>query len=177
MNKGFYKYLKLIDAFIISLFIFLNLIFTNIYAQVPVMQKSVMAIGGSSQNIDLNENTVYIRQSIGQNGISGTSKKNNIILIQGFIFPQMSVRGVKENENLDVEIKSIDNLNAYNIFINTRSIYDFKISLYTLQGKKIYFNHLKNNQFTIDLNRFPKGIYILSINSLNKYFSKKLIKY
>ncbi len=177
MNKGFSEYFKIINALNIVRDILLNLIFSNIYAQVPIKQKSVLAISGSSENIDLTGNKIYIRQSIGQNGISGTSKKNNLILIQGFIFPQISVTAIKEYSDLDVEIKLLPNSNIYNVFIKAGVINDFNINLFSLQGKTIYFNHVKNNQFTINLNQFPKGIYILSIHSSSKYFATKLIKY
>ena len=50
------------------------------------------------------------------------------------------------------------------------------IRMYNILGKLIKTNKINSKNNNIDISAFPKGIYLLKINSENQFITKKIIK-
>ncbi len=81
---------------------------------------------------------------------------------------------ISENELID-NIKVYPNpaLNELNITFEKPVTAD--ISLTDITGKQVYTNSLQEKDIKISTTEFPKGIYILSIKTVNKNLTKKII--
>ena len=148
-----------------------------INAQSVKNKSYVLGMSGVSKNIKLQGTSYNIQQSIGQQGITGTLKKNNTVLIQGFLHPHIIAPQKNKSSELDVTLRVIPNSQTYNILINSDIQSGFFVKLYDLTGKNIYSRFYTNKKsFDLNMELFVTGVYILNINTSNKRFSTKLIK-
>jgi hypothetical protein len=146
-------------------------------AQIILKKRSVIGMGGISKNVMLNGKSYYLQQSIGQSGIIGTSDNNNIVVIQGFIFPEMMKNLLSIPKDIDIEIKSLPFSDIYVISIHDPSISSYSVSLFNINGQKIYGRkYINASEFEINLNSFKSGCYFLLVFNQNRKFSTKFIK-
>ncbi|MCF6240497.1 MAG: T9SS type A sorting domain-containing protein [Bacteroidales bacterium] len=137
----------------------------------------VLGMGGTAKNVQFSGKTVHFRQSIGQNGITGTLKNKKTTLIQGFIHPVYIKKDIAKSDDLNIEIQLSNDANSYIILIKEDIRGTIYTGLYNLLGKRVYYNTFRNvNSFNINIDLLPHGVYILSIRTINKTFSTKLIK-
>lgn len=171
--------MQFIKKITFTLILFTTSYFTqfDLLAQTIVKQRSVNGIAGSSNNFSLKGKSFLIQQSIGQSGIIGTSKCNNLILSQGFIQSIFLKKIESEDFELATEISAIPSSDTYLIVFKDGVIQHLDVSLYDLSGKKIYYTNYQNKQeIIIDLSSFSSGIYIISILTKNQFYSSKLFK-
>ncbi len=137
----------------------------------------VLSMSGVSKNIKLQGASYSIQQSVGQQGITGTFKKNKTVLIQGFLHPRIVAPQKYESSGLDVTLRVIPNSQTYNVLINSDIQSGFFVKLYDLTGKNVYTYFYTNvKSFKINMESYTSGVYILNINTSTKIFSTKLIK-
>jgi hypothetical protein len=156
----------------------LLLTFTELtISQTAIRQKSVMGQAGVSKNIRFNNQSYYMRQSIGQYGIQGTHTKNKITLVQGFIQPFLFNKQIIYPADLKVEIKNISNNDVYSISILEPTTSPLYLSLYNLKGQRLNFTELeKINEFELNLSSYSSGCYILNICNNHQKYSTRLVK-
>jgi hypothetical protein len=148
-----------------------------INAQSVKNKSYVLSMSGASKNIKLQGASYSIQQSVGQQGITGTFKKNKTVLIQGFLHPRIIAPQKNELSDLDVTLRVIPNSQMYNVIINSDIQSGFFVKLYDLTGKNIYSRFYTNEKsFELNMELFVTGVYILNINTSTKKFSTKLIK-
>ncbi len=148
-----------------------------INAQSVKNKSYVLGMSSVSKNIKLQGASYSMQQSVGQQGITGTFKKNETVLIQGFLHPCIIAPQKNESSGLDVTLRVIPNSQTYNVMINSDIQSGFFVKLYDLTGKNIYSRFYTNvKSFELNMELFVTGVYILNINTSSKRFSTKLIK-
>jgi hypothetical protein len=146
-------------------------------AQEISILRSSLSTSGSNQFPNYQGRAYTLKQSVGQASISGTIRNKSIVVIQGFIQPQLiATNSNLEIEGLDVEIKKISNTDNYIITINEQ-ITPIRIDIYNAVGQKKFSQNTDPYEETyISLNSYSPGCYILNIQTNSKHFSTKLIK-
>lgn len=139
------------------------------------IQRSTLTASGSSK---LKPNAHYlIKQSVGQSSITGTVRRNNTTLIQGFIQPKLAEIKTSPIKELEVVIESNPFSDSYNIVLRKTVAEDLNVSVYNIMGQKIYSEKIyQSNEFEINLGSHAIGCYILCIQTSQKQFTTKLIK-
>ena len=141
-------------------------------------------------NLSLNEVGFY-QWYKNQIPIIGATNSGHIVLSSGDYFCKYSdnngcsvnsdtlpiiVTSLQKNELLSSLI--FPNPSRGMITIETpQALYRASISIYNLQGKRIFFNKIQNGkqQFVVDLSPISSGIYFLELNSSDQSFHKKII--
>lgn len=77
--------------------------------------------------------------------------------------------------------ENLKNLTIYPNPTNGNTLYfnftkEVTIRMYNILGKLIKTNKINSKNNNIDISAFPKGIYLLKINSENQFITKKIIK-
>lgn len=137
----------------------------------------------SSQGISTKtSNGLLVRQTIGQQSLTGTSTNKDYVVMQGF---QQSLWGkyiASNNEDVIEGIKTITYPNPFTETINfqfSKPITDIvSISIFDILGRLIYEQKKKsiNNILTIDLTSLPTSEFLVRLNSTNLNYYTKIIK-
>jgi len=180
MNRRFNKKNK---AVFLRYLIFLTVVYMfflqqeTIYAQSAINKSYVLGMGGVSKNIKSQKGNLKLQHCIGQKGITGTLKKQNVVLIQGFLYPHIIIPSKNEFSDLEVTLRVLSNTQIYNVEIKDNIQSGFLVELYDLTGRNIYSRFYTNVQsFELNMGAFVSGIYILNISTSTKRFSIKLLK-
>lgn len=156
--------------------VFLFFIGEKTIAQSITKKRSVTGMGGISGNFKHYGKSCYLKQSIGQSGIIGTSGVDKKVLIQGFLYPDF-LRFHVNPDGLDVEIKMNPTSDIYFISVKNFGLKQLDVNIYNLVGQKVFSEVLINtNEFEINLGSYIPGLYILNIQSYSQSFSGKLMK-
>lgn len=166
--------------FLVTILILLNSILLLPFltqAQEISILRSTLSASGSNQLPNNQGRTYSLKQSVGQASVTGTRRNNSIVVIQGFIQPQLIAKNSKlEIQELDVEIRKISNTDNYIITVNEQ-LTPIRIDVYNIVGQKKFSQNTDPYEETyISLNSYSSGCYILNIQTNSKHFSTKLIK-
>lgn len=122
----------------------------------------------------------YLKESIGQQSIIGTSKFIEGIIQQGFIQSKISKDIFINKKNKDISLVIYPNpfVFRFNIKFPEDIKGNFKISIFDLLGKLIFEKEETINQsiITIDNFYFPEGNYLVKISNEDYNFSGQIIK-
>lgn len=127
-------------------------------------------------------NGLVVKQTVGQQSITGSSTNNDYVVIQGF---QQSywAKYIASNKIEAVEgISTITYPNPFTETINfqfSKPITDeISISIFDILGRLVYEQKKKidNTILTIDLARLPTSEYLVRIHSNNFNYYTKIIK-
>jgi hypothetical protein len=139
-------------------------------------QRSSLGMSGNTIEVTVGENTFYVSQSIGQNSVIGTFSNNISTIRQGFQQPPIRVETITNpNNSLNVVVYPNPVNTHLSILLNEpkKTI----IVLHDVTGRIVYHKLQDSiNIFEIDMSLFSSGVYLLKINSGNKYFTARLIK-
>ncbi len=149
----------------------------TIDAQNPARLRSVLSTGGSSKTVALRGRNFYYQQSIGQPGVTGPARYNNILIRQGFIQPLEGSLAVNLIEALPATV-SPDPFSSKIIVSFSEGISDILfVTIYDLNGKIVYFNKIgAARELTLDVSFLPPALYILRVSTASKSFYTKMIK-
>ena len=108
---------------------------------------------------------------------TSTLKQPDLVLTQGFLQPNFTVTGINQisdNEEIKVDVfpNPVDDI--LNLKFSSKTESKLYISLYSLDGKKIYdekFN-TSNNSAEILFTPYQSGYYILKVSSEDQTFLK-----
>jgi hypothetical protein len=137
----------------------------------------------SSQGISTKtSNGLIVRQTIGQQSLTGTSTNKDYVVMQGF---QQSLWGkyiASNNIEAVEDIKTTTYPNPFTETINfqfSKPVTDvISISIFDVLGRLIYEQKKKavNNVLTIDLASLPTSEYLVRLNTTKLNYYTKIIK-
>jgi len=156
--------------------------------------KRSFGFSGSNQLIGTSDG-VFVNPNNGQNWIAansglGNNDVNEFDTLSSYIFAATNI-GIFRIDTSQIntiaiginEINEVKILNVYpnpshgkiKIEIESKFINDnYKLQIFNTFGQTVLFENL-NNQGSIDLSHFPKGIYFLEVKNLNISLHRKII--
>jgi len=156
--------------------------------------KRSFGFSGSNQLIGTSDG-VFVTPNNGQNWIAansglGNNDVNEFDTLSSYIFAATNI-GIFRIDTSQIntiaiginEINEVKILNVYpnpshgkiKIEIESKFINDnYKLQIFNTFGQTVLFENL-NNQGSIDLSHFPKGIYFLEVKNLNISLHRKII--
>jgi hypothetical protein len=151
------------------------LIFFTITFHGQVLHHQMLSSQGMSKKMP---NGTVVRQTIGQQSVTGTSS-NNYLIMQGF---QQSYWGkyISSNTVDDIKITTYPNpfISTVNFELSKPIIGLINVNVFDLSGHLIFEEKIKpnNNILTIDLPALPSSEYLVRLNALNFKYYTKIIK-
>lgn len=134
-------------------------------------------VGGSDQdesfNIFENGNDTYV--VTGFTYSTDFDVTNNHGNADGWLIWIAGNTSVNEND-YDSSIILFPNPTKDKIFLEYKNYKSFEVSIFSLNGEKIYFEKTNIGNTTIDLNNIEQGIYLLEIQTAFEKITKKIIK-
>lgn len=135
----------------------------------------------SSSNSSLPDNRVISIELENENKIWAAVGYNDLYSPpggKGIVCLTNELTGIKTNSTIEYRIYPNPTTSSITVDFNTDYISDAKISITDLNGKILYLNSLKNPNpaLRIDLNNYPKGIYLINIQSDDITINNKIIK-
>lgn len=155
------------------------LLLFSITFQGQVLHHQMISSQGASTKT---ANGLMIKQTIGQQSLTGTSGNKNYVVMQGF---QQSLWGkyIASNNVETIEgIKTTTYPNPFTATINfqfSKPVTDMvSISIFDILGRLIFEQKKKaiNTILTIDLTSLPTSEYLVRLNSTNLNYYTKIIK-
>jgi len=160
---------------IMSLLLFKNNV--PVQSQEITIKKFTFSSSGSNKHATSNGKLFTLKQSIGQESITGTVSNNEITLIQGYIQPQLIPKSIyNSDDELNVEIRKLSYSNEYIIVIHDEPG-SAEVAIYnTLGQKKHARNYGPYEEISVNLDPYPSVCYVISIQANQKYFSSILVR-
>lgn len=155
------------------------LLLFSITFQGQVLHHQMISSQGASTKTS---NGLIIRQTVGQQSLTGTSASEDYVLMQGF---QQNLWGKYIASNTIDSIEAIQTTtypNPFSEIINfqfSKPVTDIiSISIFDVLGRLIYEQKKKttNTILTIDLATLPTSEYLIRLNSTNLNYYTKIIK-
>jgi len=159
--------------------LFINLFFAMnsllLFAQNA--QRTSIGISGSSTQIESNQTTYYVSQSVGQSGVIGNTLKNNSIR-QGFQQPPLMATLLEHEINsLNVLVFPNPAKQKINIVLKEKDVSNLHIQIIDSQGKLLYdIDKNQTDNVNLDVSNLASGIYHIFLNANGKTNTIKLIK-
>jgi Secretion system C-terminal sorting domain len=175
---GIAKKLRFVKMLKFLVFILLmQLFFQSLKAQTLIKLRSTLSQSGSSKSFSSSGKEYLIQQSIGQSSTIGMVQSDKIILRQGFIQPNHGQSDGIISEVLLVSVSPNPFMSDITLTFVDNITDDLYLTLYDSYGKSIFCKRYGAVQIlNINFNNIATGLYILRVNSGNKYFSAKLIR-
>jgi len=151
------------------------LIFFTITFHGQVLHHQMFSSQGMSKKMP---NGTVVRQTIGQQSVTGTSS-NNYVIMQGF---QQSYWGkyISSNTVDDIKVTTYPNpfISTVNFELSKPIIGLINMNVFDLSGHLIFEEKIipNNNILTIDLPALPSSEYLVRLNALNFNYYTKIIK-
>lgn len=140
-----------------------------------VLHHQMLSSQGMSKKMP---NGTVVRQTIGQQSVTGTSS-NNYLIMQGFQQSYWS-KYVSSNTVDDIKITTYPNpfISTVNFELSKPIIGLINVNVFDLSGHLIFEEKIKpnNNILTIDLPALPSSEYLVRLNALNLKYYTKIIK-
>ncbi|MFV5692095.1 T9SS type A sorting domain-containing protein [Flavobacterium sp. LT1R49] len=155
------------------------LIFFTVTFQGQVLHHQMLSSQAQSTKIP---DGLIIKQTIGQQSLTGTSANKNYVVMQGF---QQSLWGKYiASNNIDAieDIKTLTYPNPFREIINfqfSKPVVEIiSISIFDILGRLVYEQKEKvdSNILTINLARLPTSEYLVRLNTTNLNYYTKIIK-
>jgi len=141
--------------------------------------RSTVGMSGSSNNIDSQNESYVVQQSIGQSSVIGTYVIGNLTVRQGFIQPNVyaAIIDKKIPMNLGVVIYPNPFLANITLLFSEEIVDEVKVEIYDLLGRLVFSNNYPPSQnVSMILDNFPVANYILKVQANNKQIVKKILK-
>ncbi len=154
----------------------LIILFFGYSVQAQKLHHQMLSSQGSSKVLP---NGMKLRQTIGQQSVSGNYKKDNFIVGQGF---QQSIFSRTDLYNFPMDIKTITYPNPISDFVNfkfSQTINGFiKVYIFDLLGRVVFYQEKKASQnlLTIDAIYLAEGEYLVKLTAKNYNYSTKILK-
>jgi hypothetical protein len=166
---------RCLNVIIVTLFV---LFFVEpIYAQKPVQLISTLSIGAASKSVTSKGERISFPQSIGQSGVIGVFRKNDLLLRQGFIQPVMSRPNSPKVKIIFAELFPNPFINDLTISFREEIRNTLFVNLIDLQGRVIYSRKFTpSNKIVLYPGTIPSGLYLLQISVDKQQYIWKVIK-
>lgn len=166
---------RCLNIIIVTLFV---LFFVEpIHAQKPVQLISTLSIGAASKSVTANGERISFPQSIGQSGVIGVFRKNELLLRQGFIQPVMSRPNSPKVKIIIAELFPNPFTNDLTISFRDEIRNTLYVNLIDLHGRVIYSRKFTpSNKIVLYPGTIPSGLYLLRISVDKQQYSWKVVK-
>jgi hypothetical protein len=145
-------------------------------SQEAVRQRSALTTGGSSGTVAINGRSLFLQQSIGQQGITGLSGTKSYLIRQGFIQPLATSAGQNKEGSLAVTILPNPFSQHLKIYFS-EEIRDVYVSVINMEGRIMFLKHMNSaRELDTDLGMLAPGVYTIRINTISDFFTAKVIK-
>ena len=145
------------------------------FAQISIERQVISSTGNLT-----NTGSIEVFSNIGE-AIIPTFSQTTLVVTQGFEQPdQISSTGINL-ENISINISIFPNPvgNLFNLEFQSDKKEEIKIEMINLLGQVVFSKNLivqiSENNFTLEVNTIPKGIYILQVKG-SEIFTKLVIK-
>jgi hypothetical protein len=134
---------------------------------------------GSSETIQLNNNSYTLRQSIGQSSIIGIFNNDNYEFRQGFLQSDLFLK--IKNKNIPLSLNLIVYPNPFtegvNLIFKEPIFTEIEVTLYDMLGRILLINNFDKSQ-DLDLKLFNivSANYIIKVVANQKQFIKTIVK-
>lgn len=134
---------------------------------------------GSSETIQLNNNSYTLYQSIGQASVIGIFNNDNNEFSQGFLQTDIFLK--IKNKNIPLSLNLIVYPNPFsegiNLLFKEPILTEIEVTLYDMLGRLLLINNFDKSQ-NVDLNLFNmvSANYIIKVVANQKQFIKTIIK-
>lgn len=153
---------------------YLFLLFSITFHGQVLHHQMLSAQGGTTKT----SNALIVRQTIGQQSLTGTSSKNYVVM-QGF---QQSLWGkyIAANQTDAVKTTTYPNpfIQTVNFEFSQPITEGIQVTVYDILGRLIFEENKKANNsiLTIDLARLPTSEYLVRLSTTNLNYFTKIIK-
>lgn len=144
----------------------------------PIIRSTTGASGASIQ-VEKENKTLLIQQSIGQPSAIGTYSNTNYVLRQGFIQPNILAKIKEKNVPLDLKLNIYPNPfdKQISLTFNESIRSKINITVFDVSGRLIVTKAYEPYQYLdVKLNNLPSGEYILKVIANQKQFITKILK-
>jgi hypothetical protein len=144
-----------------------------------VLLRSTLGASGGSFVLPAENSTYNIHHSVGQLSPINLIAMKQQLIIQGFINPFFLVKEINHESPLERIMVIFPNPFKQSIALSFLEKIDtpIEISIFTLQGQKIYANQFANSpHIDIQLPSLNSATYILSVRANHQHFSRIIIK-
>lgn len=141
--------------------------------------RSTLGVSGTAVTLTSGDQIYFIDQSIGQESVIGTFNNDEYILRQGYQQPNIKSQIVPIP--LESELKATIYPNPFkqsvNISFEELITGNIQISIVNIMGKSYLTQEFPGSQIiNLPLQHFPKGIYVVKVNAINKQFTARITK-
>lgn len=156
---------------------FFLLLVSELNAQ--IMKKETLGINGLSAFVYSDSNRGYfIQQSIGQQSVIKTFDRPDYSLRQGFLQP---INPLLINHRFDNNLDAIVYPNPFEDAIKIKFFdpinRNILVRVFDISGRLVFKNEYPDDQdLDVIVNNLSSGIYLLRVDSENKFYESKLMK-
>lgn len=160
---------------VILVFSFCCLIQQQGISQDHLLARSTTTSSGASQSVMISNKPYIIQQSVGQQGVIGTTSYSR----QGFIQPIIIPKTIDEDNISELGIKVYPN--PFQTYVNLSFKQDIEslvvVEVYDLLGRAVHRKKYSGNRLIqVDLSSLQLGEYIIKVSANEKQFQTKLLK-
>lgn len=140
--------------------------------------RSTLSTTGFSKQLSDDDGTFLVQQSIGQDGVIGTTQVNGMELRQGFIQSNLQVSKIIEAvSDLDAVVYPNPVKSELNVTFNEDIDNTIFISIYDMMGRLAYREeHPPQQEILLDLSALSSSTYAMRIATGKKQFKVNIIK-
>ena len=141
--------------------------------------RSTTGVSGSSVKVTQNNKVYVIQHSIGQPSAIGTFNKDNYILRQGFIQPNVLARIKDKNMPSNLQLSLYPNPFQDNISLsfNEEVKGEINIMVFDILGRLVFEKkYIANQNVNVILDKLSSGEYILKAVANQRQFITKILK-
>jgi len=141
--------------------------------------RSTIGVSGSSEKINVNNQTYVVQQSIGQASVIGTFSSNGSTVIQGFLHPYVWSSIIDKELPLNLTASIYPNPFSERL----QAVFDdtvetpINVEVYDVLGKQVYTQQFEASQkIDFKLYGLSDTVYILKLTANNKQFVQRILK-
>ena len=163
---------------LISIFLMCSQVFGQIESS-DVLQRGTISNGGGSVEIESNNQSFIIQQSIGQSSVIGMANLGNAKVLQGFIQPDLLDKILTPDTPAELEADMFPNPFDTHIYLQ----FDFVpktnvvVSAYDVMGRVVWSNsYASSDEITIEPTNLNNGYYIFKVECNGMQRVEKILK-
>ena len=153
------------------------LLFIALFAHAHTIKpvSSAVSTSGLNQKVIIEGKSLFVGQSIGQQGIAGKGQRGSLVIYQGYLKPLFRPSGGKNT--LDLRIKVFPNPFNQFLEINFReNVSQSEIAIIDISGRTLYREITNGSKSTIDASVLKPGLYVIMVRVENQTYTQKILK-
>ncbi|MBX2826816.1 MAG: T9SS type A sorting domain-containing protein [Flavobacteriaceae bacterium] len=141
-------------------------------------QRTSLGMSGGTYTIENGNSSIYVSQSVGQNGVIGSFQGEGYAVRQGFQQPPVRVVSLPQSDQpLDAVVFPNPVVTSVNVQFNESIVDTVEGKLFDVLGKEVLHKEYAPQQsLSIDMSQLPVGTYVLVLGTQGKQFTSRLIK-